>query len=53
MSAPDVVETPLLTELLRGWQGLKMAIKDPIVLLFAVVETAELSGFSFVQFFPT
>lgn len=30
-----------------------MAIKDPLVILFSTVETAELLGFSFVQFFPT
>lgn len=30
-----------------------MAIKDPLVILFSIVETAELLGFSFIQFFPT
>lgn len=34
-------------------QGLKMAIKDPIVLVFALMTTSQLLGLSFVQFFPT
>ncbi len=50
---PDVVDTQKVTKSSRGWQGLKMAIKDPLVLLFAIVSTAELLGMSLVQFFPT
>jgi hypothetical protein len=34
-------------------EGLKMAIRDPIVLLFALMTIAQLLGLSFVQFFPT
>jgi hypothetical protein len=34
-------------------KGLIMAIKDPVVLLFALTELLELLGMSFVQFFPT
>jgi len=36
-----------------AWQGLKMAIKDTLVPLFAIMTTAQLLGLSFVQFFPT
>ncbi|KAJ7643675.1 MFS general substrate transporter [Roridomyces roridus] len=34
-------------------KGLKLAIRDPLVLTFAVMNTAQLLGLSFVSFFPT
>jgi len=34
-------------------QGLKMAIMDPIVVLFAIMTISQLLGLSFVNFFPT
>ncbi|TFK34765.1 major facilitator superfamily domain-containing protein [Crucibulum laeve] len=34
-------------------EGLKMAIKDPKVLIFSVMTVSQLLGLSFVQFFPT
>jgi len=34
-------------------EGLKMAIKDPLVLTFAVMNAAQLLGLSFINFFPT
>ncbi|KAF9465317.1 MFS general substrate transporter [Collybia nuda] len=34
-------------------EGLKMAIKDPIVQLFSLMTISQLLGLSFVQFFPT
>lgn len=34
-------------------EGLKMAIKDPLVLIFAVQTVSQLLGLSFVNFFPT
>ncbi|KAL0961171.1 hypothetical protein HGRIS_006143 [Hohenbuehelia grisea] len=36
-----------------AWNGLILALKDPIVLIFAVMTTAQLLGLSFVNFFPT
>ncbi|KAF9441561.1 MFS general substrate transporter [Macrolepiota fuliginosa MF-IS2] len=36
-----------------AWQGLKMAMKDPLVPLFAVMTAAQLLGLSFINFFPT
>ncbi|KAJ6614797.1 MFS general substrate transporter [Mycena sp. CBHHK59/15] len=33
--------------------GLKMALKDPLVLTFALMTTGQLLGLSFVNFFPT
>jgi len=34
-------------------QGLIMAVKDPKVIIFAIMTTAQLLGLSFVNFFPT
>lgn len=34
-------------------EGLKMAIKDPLVFLFALQTVSQLLGLSFVQYFPT
>ncbi|KAF8887156.1 major facilitator superfamily domain-containing protein [Infundibulicybe gibba] len=34
-------------------EGLKMAVKDPKVLIFSVMTISQLLGLSFVQFFPT
>ncbi|KAF8902921.1 MFS general substrate transporter [Gymnopilus junonius] len=34
-------------------RGLVLAIKDPKVIIFAIMTTAQLLGLSFVQFFPT
>jgi len=34
-------------------KGLKMAIQDPIVLIFCVISLSQLLGLSFVNFFPT
>jgi len=34
-------------------EGLRMALRDPIVLLFAVMTCSQLLGLSFVNFFPT
>ena len=39
--------------LLSQIQGLIMAIKDPLVSLFAIMTTSQLLGLSFVQYFPT
>ena len=39
--------------LLSQVQGLIMAIKDPLVSLFAIMSTSQLLGLSFVQYFPT
>ncbi|KAI0090771.1 MFS general substrate transporter [Irpex rosettiformis] len=36
-----------------AWTGLKQAVSDPIVCLFAVMTMAQLLGMSFVNFFPT
>ncbi|XP_006462957.1 hypothetical protein AGABI2DRAFT_224616 [Agaricus bisporus var. bisporus H97] len=36
-----------------AWRGLKLAIKDPLVLLFIVMTILQLLGLSFVNFFPT
>ncbi|KAJ6583907.1 MFS general substrate transporter [Mycena vulgaris] len=33
--------------------GLKMAIKDPLILTFAVMNASQLLGLSFINFFPT
>ncbi|KAJ6585503.1 major facilitator superfamily domain-containing protein [Mycena capillaripes] len=33
--------------------GLKMAITDPLILVFAVMNAAQLLGLSFINFFPT
>ncbi|KAJ7105077.1 major facilitator superfamily domain-containing protein [Mycena crocata] len=33
--------------------GFKMAIKDPLVLVFAIMNAAQLLGLSFINFFPT
>ncbi|KAJ7133534.1 MFS general substrate transporter [Mycena epipterygia] len=41
----NVNDTPLA--------GLKMAIKDPLVLTFAVMNASQLLGLSFINFFPT
>ncbi|KAJ7274058.1 major facilitator superfamily domain-containing protein [Mycena rebaudengoi] len=41
----DVNDSPLA--------GFKMAIKDPLVLVFAFMNTAQLLGLSFISFFPT
>ncbi|OCB85100.1 MFS transporter [Sanghuangporus baumii] len=35
------------------WEGLKMAVKDVRVLIFALMEMSLLLGLSFVNFFPT
>ncbi|KAL5512606.1 hypothetical protein ACEPAG_3259 [Sanghuangporus baumii] len=35
------------------WEGLKMAVKDVRVLIFAIMELSLLLGLSFVNFFPT
>ena len=34
-------------------QGLIMAIKDPLVLLFVIMAMPQLVGLSFLQYFPT
>ncbi|KAJ7506747.1 MFS general substrate transporter [Mycena galericulata] len=34
-------------------EGLKMALRDPLVLTFAVMNAAQLLGLSFINFFPT
>lgn len=39
--------------LLSQVQGLIMAIKDPLVSLFAIMTTSQLLGLSFIQYFPT
>ena len=39
--------------LLSQVQGLIMAIKDPLVSLFAIMTISQLLGLSFVQYFPT
>lgn len=36
-----------------AWEGLKMALKDPKVLIFSVMNCSQLLGLSFVNFFPT
>ncbi|KAJ7261884.1 major facilitator superfamily domain-containing protein [Mycena rebaudengoi] len=41
----DVNDTPIA--------GLKMAITDPLVLVFAIMTTSQLLGLSFINFFPT
>jgi len=41
----DIADSPL--------NGLLMAIKDPKVWIFAIMNTAQLLGLSFVNFFPT
>ncbi|KAJ7643697.1 MFS general substrate transporter [Roridomyces roridus] len=41
----NVEDTPL--------RGLKLAVQDPLVLTFAVMNTAQLLGLSFTNFFPT
>ncbi|KAJ6508262.1 MFS general substrate transporter [Mycena sanguinolenta] len=35
------------------WVGLKMALKDPLILVFALMNAAQLLGLSFINFFPT
>ncbi|KAF7348198.1 Tartrate transporter [Mycena sanguinolenta] len=35
------------------WVGLKMALKDPLILVFALMNVAQLLGLSFINFFPT
>ncbi|THU91332.1 MFS general substrate transporter, partial [Dendrothele bispora CBS 962.96] len=35
------------------WKGLLMALKDPKVILFCVMNASQLLGLSFVNFFPT
>lgn len=37
----------------RPLKGLLMAIKDPKVWIFSIMNTAQLLGLSFVNFFPT
>ncbi|KXN84326.1 hypothetical protein AN958_12741 [Leucoagaricus sp. SymC.cos] len=36
-----------------AWKGFKMAIKDPLVDIFAIMTVCQLLGLSFVNFFPT
>ncbi|KAK0469863.1 major facilitator superfamily domain-containing protein [Desarmillaria tabescens] len=33
--------------------GLKLALKDPLVYLFSIMDTAQILGLSFINFFPT
>ena len=55
----DSCVIPILSDMLdystgsRQLQGLKLAIKDPKVSIFAVMTISQLLGLSFVQFFPT
>ncbi|PPQ88464.1 hypothetical protein CVT25_011590 [Psilocybe cyanescens] len=35
------------------WEGLKLALKDPKVYLFAMISFSELLGMGFINFFPT
>jgi len=37
----------------RPMQGLILAVKDPKVAIFALMNVSQLLGLSFVQFFPT
>jgi hypothetical protein len=36
-----------------AFKGLMMALKDPLVTVFAIQTIAQLLGLSFVNFFPT
>ena len=47
------VGKPKSSALYRQLHGLKLAIKDPKVFLFAIMTTSQLLGLSFVQYFPT
>ncbi|PPQ78121.1 hypothetical protein CVT25_015646 [Psilocybe cyanescens] len=49
----DAGEADLDNESDSQLQGLILAVKDPKVLIFAVMTIAQLLGLSFVQFFPT
>jgi len=51
--AEDAGEADQDTEKDTPMSGLKMAIKDPLVLTFALMTTCQLLGLSFVSFFPT
>ena len=37
----------------RAWRGLKLALQDPKVYVFALYDFCALLGLGFVQFFPT
>ena len=37
----------------RAWRGLKLALQDPKVYIFALYDFCALLGLGFVQFFPT
>ena len=37
----------------RAWRGLKLALQDPKVYIFALYDFCVLLGLGFVQFFPT
>ncbi|KAJ7134733.1 MFS transporter [Mycena epipterygia] len=51
--AEDAGEADQDTETDTPMAGLKMAIKDPLVLTFALMTTSQLLGLSFISFFPT
>ena len=40
-------------DLYRAWNGLKLALKDPKVYIFAIFDFCTLLGFGFISFFPT
>ena len=37
----------------RAWRGLKLALQDPKVYIFALYDFSAILGLGFVQFFPT
>ncbi|VDC00197.1 unnamed protein product [Peniophora sp. CBMAI 1063] len=51
--AEDAGEADEDTSTDTAWSGLVLAVKDPKVLIMAVMTCAQLLGLSFVQFFPT
>ncbi|KAJ7485985.1 MFS general substrate transporter [Mycena galericulata] len=51
--AEDAGEADQDTDKDTPMQGLRLAIKDPLVLTFALMTTCQLLGLSFISFFPT
>jgi len=47
------VARPTSSPLYRQLHGLKLAIKDPKVIIFAILGTSQVLGLSFSQYFPT
>jgi len=51
--AEDAAEADEDTSGDTAWEGLKQALQDPKVLIFAVMNALQLLGLSFINFFPT